>query len=113
MNDKFDELAKNMAQAVTRRQALRRFGIGVSAFLLAALALPRRASASKDHGKDTLSGYCTVNSSTGTLAGTCYDCKSGALGVSPDCAAGATASVSNTCGGVSLSSTHCKFVNGF
>ena len=39
MNDKFDELAKNMAQSVTRRQALRRFGAGIAGALLAALGL--------------------------------------------------------------------------
>jgi hypothetical protein len=28
MNNKFDELAKGMAQSVTRRQALKKFGLG-------------------------------------------------------------------------------------
>jgi len=30
MNDKFDELAKNMAQSVTRRGALKKFGVGIA-----------------------------------------------------------------------------------
>jgi len=39
MNDKFDELAKALAQSVTRRAALKRFGAGLAAFALAALGL--------------------------------------------------------------------------
>ena len=52
MNDKFDELAKAMAQPVARRAALKRFGIGLAAFALAALGFTNRASAasSKGHG---------------------------------------------------------------
>src|SRR5260370_419327 len=30
MNDKFDELAKNMAQSVTRRGELKKFGLGIA-----------------------------------------------------------------------------------
>ncbi len=37
MNDKFDELAKNMAQPVTRRGALKKFGVGLAGIVLAAL----------------------------------------------------------------------------
>ncbi len=39
MNDKLDELAKAMAQSVTRRAALRRFGFGLAGAALAALGL--------------------------------------------------------------------------
>ena len=45
MNKKFDELAKNMAQSVTRRQALRRFGMGVAGLALASLGLVNKAQA--------------------------------------------------------------------
>ncbi len=38
MNDKFDELAKSLAQPVTRRGALQKFGLG--AVLLASFGLP-------------------------------------------------------------------------
>ena len=47
MNDQFDELAKGLAQSVTRRQALRRFGVGLAGFALAWLALPQTARADR------------------------------------------------------------------
>ncbi len=37
MSDKFDELAKAMAQSVTRRGALKKFGVGLAGIALAAL----------------------------------------------------------------------------
>jgi hypothetical protein len=46
MNDKFDELAKGLAQSATRRQALKKFGIGIAGIALAALGLARKAEAS-------------------------------------------------------------------
>ena len=45
MNDKFDELAKNLAQSVTRRGALREFGIGLAGLALASLGLSSSAGA--------------------------------------------------------------------
>ena len=45
MNDKFDELAKTMAQSVTRRQALQRFGVGIAGIALAWLGLADEAQA--------------------------------------------------------------------
>jgi hypothetical protein len=49
MNDQFDELAKDMAQSVTRRAALKKFGVGLAGIALAALGLTNKVSA--DHGK--------------------------------------------------------------
>jgi hypothetical protein len=43
MNDKFDELAKGLAQSVTRRGALKRFGVGVAGLALATLGLADNA----------------------------------------------------------------------
>jgi len=37
MNDKFDELAKNIAQSLTRRAALKKFGVGLAGLALATL----------------------------------------------------------------------------
>jgi hypothetical protein len=47
MNNKFDELTKSMAQSVTRRQALRKFGVGIAGILLVAFGLPSSARADK------------------------------------------------------------------
>src|SRR5258707_14337953 len=38
MNNKFDELTKTMAQSVTRRAALKKFGVGLAGIALASLA---------------------------------------------------------------------------
>ena len=45
MNDKFDELAKGMAQSVTRRGAFKKFGAGIAGIALATLGLPNVAHA--------------------------------------------------------------------
>ena len=45
MNDKLDELAKGMAQSVTRRGALKKFGVGLAGIALAALGLANNAQA--------------------------------------------------------------------
>ena len=45
MNNKFDELTKNLAQSVSRRQALKKFGVGLAGMALAlSLALPVAAA---------------------------------------------------------------------
>ena len=43
MNNKFDELTKNLAQSVTRRAALRQFGVGLAGMALAAFGLAKEA----------------------------------------------------------------------
>jgi hypothetical protein len=45
MNDKFDELAKGLAQSVTRRSALKKFGVGLAGVALASLGLANHADA--------------------------------------------------------------------
>jgi hypothetical protein len=45
MNDKFDELAKDLAQSVTRRQALQRFSLGLAGFVMASIGLENTAKA--------------------------------------------------------------------
>ena len=47
MNNKFDELTKSMAQSVTRRAALKRFGIGLAGMALACFGLANKAQAGK------------------------------------------------------------------
>jgi hypothetical protein len=43
MNDKFDQLAKSVAESVTRRQAFRRFGLGLVGMALACFGLSSKA----------------------------------------------------------------------
>lgn len=45
MSDRFDELAKGLAQSVTRRGALKKFGLGLAGMALAALGLANKAHA--------------------------------------------------------------------
>ena len=45
MNNKFDELAKGLAQSVTRRGALKKFGVGLVGMALAAFGLVKKAEA--------------------------------------------------------------------
>ena len=47
MNNKFDELTKQMAQSVTRRGALKKFGVGLVGMALACFGLASRAHAAK------------------------------------------------------------------
>jgi hypothetical protein len=47
MNDKFDELAKGLAQSATRRQALKKFGVGLAGLALACFGLANTAEARK------------------------------------------------------------------
>lgn len=45
MNNKFDELTKQMAQSVTRRAALKKFGAGLAGMALACFGLAHKAAA--------------------------------------------------------------------
>jgi hypothetical protein len=45
MNNKFDELTKSLAQSVTRRAALKKFGVGLAGMALACFGLPNKAGA--------------------------------------------------------------------
>ena len=45
MNNKFDELSKDLAQSVTRRGALKKFGLGLAGIVLSSLGLENKAEA--------------------------------------------------------------------
>jgi len=76
MNNKFDELTKSMAQSVTRRAALKKFGVGLAGMALACFGLANKARAA------TYSGYCEVRpdfvwpgqkgKTNWSFTGTCY-----------------------------------------
>jgi len=75
MNNEFDELTKSMAQSVTRRAALKKFGGGVVAAIAASLGINSALAAGKSHG------YAAVDS-LGSYNGLCVDpttCQSGPL----------------------------------
>ena len=75
MDMQFDELSKSLAEGVSRREALRKFGVGLAGVLFAGLGLSAnaRADATSDlvaqhhckyagekcsHGKECCSGLC-------------------------------------------------------
>ena len=45
MNNQFDELTKGLAQSVTRRAALKKFGVGLAGMALACFGLASKAQA--------------------------------------------------------------------
>ncbi len=64
MNNTFDELTKGLAQSVTRRQALKRFGVGLAGMALACFGLANNTNAAPKPGPGCLpSGWfgCTKN----------------------------------------------------
>ena len=73
MNDKFDELAKGLAQSVTRRGALKQFGLGLAGIALATLGLSNEAEAGRckstgshcTHSSQCCSGICYFNDGSG------------------------------------------------
>jgi hypothetical protein len=68
MNNKFDELTKAMAQSVTRRQAFKKFGVGLAGMALACFGLANRAEASG--GCKSTGASCTH--SRQCCSGNCY-----------------------------------------
>ena len=58
MNHKFDELTKSLAQSVTRRAALKKFGAGLAGLALACFGLANKAEAGA--GGQTRCERCTT-----------------------------------------------------
>src|SRR5262249_36519072 len=67
MNNQFDELTKSLAQSVTRRAALKKFGVGLVGMALACFGLANKAEAAKrrcagdadcHRGEVCCNGYC-------------------------------------------------------
>ena len=90
MNHKFDELAKGLAQSVTRRGALEKFGLGLAGIALASLGLQNRAEAG---GK-----FCT------TLA----DCRNNENCCNGTCTAKNDDNNCGYCGNVCSAGTNCQ-----
>jgi hypothetical protein len=68
MNNKFDELAKGMAQSVTRRQALKKFSIGLAGMALASFGLANTAEAGGCKGPGSA---CNSSNSSACCSGVC------------------------------------------
>src|SRR5215468_3696242 len=82
MNNKFDELTRSMAQSVTRRAALKKFGLGLAGMALACFGLPTKAVAA------TYKGYCMVVGlpyERWIYTGGCIDINGCVSGSSADC----------------------------
>jgi hypothetical protein len=89
MNNKFDELTKSLAQSLTRRSALKKFGVGLAGMALACFGLPNKA------GAVTYQGYCEVSTYGGLLnsysyTSVCLDINGCVRGSSADCPAAGT-----------------------
>jgi hypothetical protein len=73
MDDKFDKLAKGLAQSATRRGALKKFGVGLVGIVMASVGLANRAEADKGGCRGT--GHrCKSNSEC--CSGSCHCCPS-------------------------------------
>jgi hypothetical protein len=69
MSNKFDQLAKSVAQSVTRRQALRGLGLGLVG-IAAAWVWPSKSEARDCY---TTGKVCTVDGSNGKYCSHCCD----------------------------------------
>ena len=58
MNRKFDELAKGLAQSVTRRAALRKFSVRLAGMALACFGLAHKTEATQTQGCLPLGSKC-------------------------------------------------------
>jgi hypothetical protein len=61
MKDRFDEMTRGMAQSVTRRAALKKFGLGLAGVALACFGLADRAEAGKVGYCVPTGGACSKN----------------------------------------------------
>jgi hypothetical protein len=69
MNNKFDELAKSMAQSVTRRQAFKKSGLGLAGMALACFGLANKAEAAKGGCRPS---YALCKHNNQCCSGTCF-----------------------------------------
>jgi len=70
MNHQFDELTKSMAQSVTRRAALKKFGVGLAGMALACFGLANRAEANPP-GSTCFPGGHICKSASDCCSGKC------------------------------------------
>ena len=110
MNTKFDELAKGLAQSVTRREAFRRFGLGLAGALAASVGLGRASGAQPRRGRCVAMPTLAGGVHNATYNGVCFDPNTCQSGSSSDCPYGGKAQItSSACGGAPLSNKGCSF----
>jgi hypothetical protein len=61
MNDKFDELAKGLVHSVTRRGALKKFGVGLAGIALAFFGLANKAQAEMNGKRCRSDADCPIH----------------------------------------------------
>ena len=98
MNNKFDELTKSLAQSVTRRAALKNFGVGLAGMALACFGLANRAQAG---GK-----RCVTDADCGSINAYCIDGHCLSLTACDYC----VNVCRNTGGSTAWCKKHCKYV---
>ena len=114
MNTKFDELTKSLAQSVTRRAALKKFGVGLAGMALACFGLTNKTRGA------TSQGYCQTHlvfspayGYAYAYTGACVDINACVAGASADCPLTGTAAVSgnerSACGLYYRANKKCSF----
>ena len=79
MNNQFDELTKGMAQSVTRRAALKKFGVGLAGMALACLGLVNKAEADPQPPPPCLPSGRGCNNDRDCCSGLCQQARGGHL----------------------------------
>src|SRR5262245_23481864 len=79
MNNQFDELAKTLAQAGTRRAALSKLGLGLTTVIAARLGIGSASAATRK------TGYCQVDLALYSYTGRCVDPDSCQQGTASEC----------------------------
>ena len=92
MNNKFDELTKRLAQSVTRRGALKKFGAGLAGMVLASFGLADKAGATPPKRAQ---GFCQLRRPSWSgrsflYTGMCMDISGCVSFASADCPASGT-----------------------
>ena len=72
MNHKFDELTKSLAQSVTRRAALKEFGVGLAGVVLATLGLANTALGAQRRDARGCD-HCNIANNFGCKTVACYN----------------------------------------
>ena len=74
MNNQFDELTKSLAQSVTRRAALKKFGLGLAGMALACFGLANKTDAKPPAQCLTSGNYCGTGTALSIPASCLTNC---------------------------------------